>query len=101
MTNMTHIQFRRTKAPMNCWPFANVFHLSNVSTTLPVYIAMCGSLSSNGHEKTKETSKFKKLWISKRGIGILKKVTKQGEESLWFYEIPVLTLKIIIWGLSC
>ena len=30
------------------------------------------SLSTNGHEKTKETSKYKKLLISKRRIGILK-----------------------------
>ena len=39
------------------------------------------SLSSNGHEKTKETSKYKKLLISKRRIGILKKLPKQGEDS--------------------
>ena len=41
------------------------------------------SLSSNGHEKTKETSKYKKLLISKRRIGILKKlaIPKQGEDS--------------------
>ena len=39
------------------------------------------TLSSNGHEKTKETSKYKKLLISKRRIGILKKVPKQGEDS--------------------
>ena len=39
------------------------------------------SLSSNGHEKTKETSKYKKLVISKRRIGILKKLPKQGEDS--------------------
>ena len=38
-------------------------------------------LSSNGHEKTKETSKYKKLLISKRRIGILKKLLKQGEDS--------------------
>ena len=36
------------------------------------------SLSSNGHEKT---SKYKKLLISKRRIGILKKLPKQGEDS--------------------
>ena len=36
------------------------------------------SLSSNGHEKIKETSKYK---ISKRRIGILKKLPKQGEDS--------------------
>ncbi len=34
------------------------------------------SLSSNGHEKTEETSKFKKLLISKRRIGILKILPK-------------------------
>ena len=39
------------------------------------------SLSSNGHEKTKEISKYKKLLISKRRIGILKKLPKQGEDS--------------------
>ena len=39
------------------------------------------SLSSNGHEKTKEPSKFKKLLISKRRMGILKKLPKQGEDS--------------------
>ncbi len=39
------------------------------------------SLSSNGHEKTKETSKYKKLLISKRRIGILKKLPKQGKDS--------------------
>ena len=40
------------------------------------------SLSSNGHEKTKETSiNIKKLLISKRRIGILKKLPKQGEGS--------------------
>ena len=39
------------------------------------------SLSSNRHEKTKETSKYKKLLISKRRIGILKKLPKQGEDS--------------------
>ena len=39
------------------------------------------TLSSNGHEKTKETSKYKKLLISKRRIGILKKLPKQGEDS--------------------
>ena len=39
------------------------------------------SLSSNGHEKTKETSKYKKLLISERRIGILKKLPNQGEDS--------------------
>ena len=39
------------------------------------------TLSNNRHEKTKETSKYKKLLISKRRIGILKKVPKQGEDS--------------------
>ena len=39
------------------------------------------TLSSNGHEKTKETSEYKKLLISKRRIGILEKVPKQGEDS--------------------
>ena len=39
------------------------------------------TLSSNGHEKTKETSKYKKLLISERRIGILKKLPKQGEDS--------------------
>ena len=39
------------------------------------------SLSSNGHEKTKETSKYKKLLISKRRIGDPEKLPKQGEDS--------------------
>ena len=40
------------------------------------------SLSSNGHEKTKElVAKYKKMLISKRRIGILKKLPKQGEDS--------------------
>ena len=39
------------------------------------------SLSSNGHEKTKETSKYKKIVNFKRGIGILKKLPKQGKDS--------------------
>ena len=42
---------------------------------------IANTLSSNGHEKTKETSKYKKLLISKRIIGILKKLPKQGEDS--------------------
>ena len=41
---MTHMQFRWTKAPMNCWPFSNVFHSSNISTTLPVYVDHCPAM---------------------------------------------------------
>ena len=59
------------------------------------------SLSSNGHEKTKETSKYKKLLISKRRIGILKKLPKQGEDivrvcDFIIFEIPILTVEMII-----
>ena len=38
------------------------------------------TLSSNGHEITNETGKYKKLLILKRRIGILKKLPKQDEE---------------------
>ena len=39
------------------------------------------SLSSNGHEKTKETSKYKKLLISKKENRDPEKLPKQGEDS--------------------
>ena len=48
-------------------------------------------------KKLKET-KYKKLLISKRRIGILKKVPKQGEDSecdFIIFEIPILTVEII------
>ena len=37
-------------------------------------------MSSNGHEKTKETSKFKKIVNFKKGNRDPEKVTKQGED---------------------
>ena len=58
------------------------------------------SLSSNGHEKTKETSKYKKLLISKRRIGILKnylnKVKIVRVCDFIIFEIPILTVEMII-----
>ena len=51
------------------------------------------SLSSNGHEKTKKTSKYKKLLISKKRIGILKKLPKQGEDSEFVILFPYFDLK--------
>ena len=55
------------------------------------------SLSSNGHEKTKETSKYKKLLISKRRIGILKKHKVKIVRVCDFiiFEISILTVEII------
>ena len=65
------------------------------------------SLSSNGHGKTKETSKYKKvnfkkekkLLISKRRIGILKnylnKVKIVRVCDFIIFEIPILTVEII------
>ena len=57
------------------------------------------SLSSNGHEKTKEISKLKKLLISKRRIGILKiylnKVKIVRVCDFIIFEIPILTVEII------
>ena len=38
-------------------------------------------MSSNGHEKTKETRKLKNCEFQK-GIGILKKATKQSKQSV-------------------
>ena len=58
------------------------------------------SLSSNGHEKTKETSKYKKMLISKRRIGILKnylnKVKIVRVCDFIIFEIPILTVEMII-----
>ena len=57
------------------------------------------SLSSNGHEKTKETSKYKKLLISKRRIGILKNYLNKVKIVIVcdfiIFEIPTLTVEII------
>ena len=55
------------------------------------------TLSSNGHEKTKETSKYKKLLISKRKIGILylNKVKTVRVCNFIIFEIPILTVEII------
>ena len=55
------------------------------------------TLSSNGHEKTKETSKHKKLLISKRRIGILKKLPKQVKivRVCDFIIFEILTVEII------
>ena len=57
------------------------------------------SLSTNGHEKTKETSKYKKLLISKRRIGILKnylnKVKIVRVCDFIIFEIPILTVEVI------
>ena len=57
------------------------------------------SLSSNGHEKTKETRQYKKLLISKRRIGILKnylnKVKIVRVCDVIIFEIPILTVEMI------
>ena len=57
------------------------------------------SLFSNGHENTKETSKYKKLLISKRRIGILKNYLNKVKIVRFcdfiIFEIPILTVEII------
>ena len=54
------------------------------------------TLSSNGHEKT--TSKYKKLLISKRRVGILNYLNKVKIVRVYnfnIFEIPILTVEII------
>ena len=59
----------------------NAFTIGEGILTKSTGIYVATILSSNGHEKTKETSKYKNLLISKRRIRILKKLPKQGEDS--------------------
>ena len=73
--------------PLECFAVYGIVCCVIATFSIALRLRSAIELSSNGHEKTKETSKLKKIMNFKKGNSDPEKVTKQGEDivrvSVW------------------